>query len=362
MYPSRFLRRFVVSGLWLIVLLGVSLLTSAQDDTDALENIDRALTNLVDRRDFSGSVLIGRGDEVLFKKGYGLAVIEWAIPNAPDTVFRIGSITKQFTGIAILKLQEDGKLNIDDPICDYLDECPKTWSEIPIYHLLTHTSGIPSYTELETMPDLALSDVPPDGVIETFIDLPLDFEPGSEWYYNNSGYHLLGDIVANASGISYQRYLQDNFFDPLDMDSTDLESNTRVIPRRAEGYSSANIRAEYINMNVPYSAGAIISTVEDLFMWQRALFTGQIVPQETLDAMWERAFPIEGPLSYGYGLVYDTSKEQVAIWHSGGINGFSTQMSYLPALDLSIIVLTNRESGVIEDAMSVITDAMTEDS
>lgn len=347
----------ILVAAWMVVI-PVSA-QDAGDDAAMFEAVDAALTRLIEREDFSGAVLIARGDDIVFKEAYGYAVIEWEVPNTTDTVFRIGSITKQFTGMAILKLQAAGLLEIDDPICDYLERCSEAWSGITIYHLLTHTSGIPSYTDDgEVLDELMLSDVLPDGVVDTFIDLPLQFEPGSEWAYNNSGYHLLGDIVANVSGQIYGRYLQETFFKPLGMTNTSLESNTRVIPQMAEGYISEVQRAEYLNMNVPYSAGALISTVDDLFIWTRALHTGQIVPQETLDAMWERAFAVDDGFSYGYGLFHETLMGQELIWHAGGINGFASQASYLPEHDVTFITLTNRQNGAVGTALTRVLEIM----
>jgi CubicO group peptidase (beta-lactamase class C family) len=352
--------RFAVLSLCFLAMLSVSFPLSAQTadgDAETLEKIDGLLAGLADNRDFSGAVLIARGDEVLFKKGYGYAVTEWEVPNTPDTVFRIGSITKQFTAMAILKLQEAGLLDLDDLICPYLKKCPDTWSKITIYHLLTHTSGIPSYTGT-SLKQLMLSDVSSDKVVDTFINLPLQFEPGSDWSYSNSGYHVLGDIIAKVAGTTYGRYLRDTFFEPLGLDDTRLEVNFGVIPRRAEGYVNENVRADYINMNVPYSAGALISSVEDLYLWERALYTGQIVSQETLDAMWQRAYPIDDATRYGYGLVRQTMQGQDVISHGGSINGFASQMDYLPEHDLTFVVLTNRENETANEAMSVLFDLM----
>jgi len=184
-------------------------------------------------------------------------VVGWEIANTPETVYRIGSITKQFTAMAILKLQENGLLTVDDLICIHLEECPESWSAITIHHLLTHTSGIPNYTDdYAVLSKLMYSTVGSAAVVDSFIDEPLQFEPGTNWSYSNSGYHLLGDIIARAAGVSYRRYLQETFFEPLGMESTDLERNTSIISNMAEGYSTGRSRAAYINMNVPYSAGA----------------------------------------------------------------------------------------------------------
>jgi CubicO group peptidase (beta-lactamase class C family) len=201
---------------------------------------------------------------------------------------------------------------------------------------------------------LSLSNVTENEVVDTFIDMPLQFEPGSDWSYSNSGYHLLGDIIAEVAGTRYRTYLRDTFFDPLGMENTDLERNTRVINRRAEGYISRTTRADYLNMNVPYSAGALISTVDDLFIWQRALVTGLIVREETLDQMWERAINIDSRTKYGYGLFREIQRGQDVISHGGGINGFTSMLSYLPEHDLTLIVLTNRQNPAVGVASGLI--------
>jgi CubicO group peptidase (beta-lactamase class C family) len=353
--------RLAIFPVLLVLSLSVSNPLAAQGtltatEADAIQAIDAALSAMADDGALSGTVLIGHGNDIWLEKGYGSAVMEWEIPNTPATVFRIGSITKQFTGMAILKLQEEGRLDVDDPICDYLESCPASWSAITIYHLLTHTSGIPSYTDSPTtFLELMYSNVMAPAVIDTFIEEPLQFTPGTNWAYNNSGYHLLGDIVAQVANTSYRNYLRDTFFEPLGMENTDLETNTAIIANRAEGYAGAASRATYINMNVPYSAGAMIATVGDLFKWERALYTtDQIVQQDSLDAMWERAYPIAEHFDYGYGLFRENRDGQILMGHGGGINGFSSNMLYIPAHDVTMIVLTNREDTDMDRVSAVL--------
>lgn len=357
---SRWLHLF--ASICLVLVLSVASPLAAQSterDAEAIEVIDAALTRFAEGGQLSGSVLIARGAEILLEKGYGYAVAGWEVANTPETVYRIGSITKQFTAMAILKLQENGLLTVDDLICIHLEECPESWSAITIHHLLTHTSGIPNYTDdYAVLSKLMYSTVGSAAVVDSFIDEPLQFEPGTNWSYSNSGYHLLGDIIARAAGVSYRRYLQETFFEPLGMESTDLERNTSIISNMAEGYSTGRSRAAYINMNVPYSAGALISTVGDLLKWEQALFNGQVVSQASLDTMWEGAFPLDEQQEYGYGLIRETQDGRVSISHGGGINGFTSLMIYLPEADLTVIMLTNREDTPMDVLAPLILDEM----
>lgn len=353
---------YLFASMCLALVLSVASPVAAQStasDAEAIEVIDAALTRFAEGGQLSGTILIARGAEVLLEKGYGYAVVGWEIANTPETVYRIGSITKQFTAMAILKLQEDGLLTVDDLICNHLEECPESWSAITIHHLLTHTSGIPSYTDdYAVLSKLMYSTVGSATVVDSFIDEPLQFEPGTNWSYSNSGYHLLGDIIARAAGVNYRRYLQETFFEPLGMESTDLERNTSIISNMAEGYSTGRSRAAYINMNVPYSAGALISTVGDLLKWEQALFNGQVVSQASLDTLWEGAFQLDEQQEYGYGLIRETQDGRVSISHGGGINGFTSLMIYLPEADLTVIVLTNREDTPMDVLAPLILDEM----
>lgn len=357
---TRWLYVFASMCIALVLLVASPLAAqSTASDAEAIEVIDAALTRFAEGGQLSGTILIARGDEVLLEKGYGYAVVGWEIANTPETVYRIGSITKQFTAMAILKLQEDGILTVDDLICSHLEECPESWSAITIHHLLTHTSGIPSYTDdYAVLSKLMYSTVGSATVVDSFIDEPLQFEPGTNWSYSNSGYHLLGDIIARAAGVNYRRYLQETFFEPLGMESTDLERNTSIISNMAEGYSPGRSRAAYINMNVPYSAGALISTVGDLLKWEQALFNGQVVSQASLDTLWERAFQLDEQQEYGYGLIREMQDGRVSISHGGGINGFTSLMIYLPEADLTVIVLTNREDTPMDVLAPLILDEM----
>ena len=214
---------------------------------------------------FSGSVLVSRGGETLFARGYGLANIELGVPNTPRTKFRIGSITKQFTAMAVMVLAEQGKLELDDPIGKYVEDAPKTWEKVTIHHLLTHTSGVfdfssaPDFEKLMAQPDTVPS------LIARFRDRPLDFPPGEKCVHSNSGYILLGAVIEKASRMSYEAFLNEAIFGPLGLRDTGYDHSETILPNRAAGYERAGYElqnAPYHHMSQPYAAGALYSTVE----------------------------------------------------------------------------------------------------
>ena len=259
-------------------------LSAACPAQDIAAQADVHLAKLLAENKFSGSVLIARGGKVLLSKGYGLANRELNVPNTTRTKFRLGSITKQFTATAIVQLAQQGKLSLDDPASKYVPESHEGWKKVTIRHLLRHTSGIPSFTgfpEYRTFKYLATT---PTELIARFKDKPLEFEPGAEYRYSNSGYYLLGDIVAKVSGMTYESYLQKNIFEPLGMADSRLDSNAAIIANRAAGYSpgpAAGVRnADFVHMSIPGGAGALLSTVEDLYKWDRALYSEKVLPKK----------------------------------------------------------------------------------
>src|SRR5579863_10487037 len=222
--------------------------------------MDQVVQSYVSAKQFMGSVLVARGDDVLFSKSYGSANLEWNIPNAPSTKFRIGSMTKQFTAASVLLLEERGKLKVEDPVRKYMPDAPAAWDKITIYNVLTHTSGIPNFT---SFPDYVRTESlpsPAEKTVERFRDKPLDFEPGTKFNYSNSGYVLLGYLIEKISGESYEKFLQENIFTPLQMKDSGYDSNSAVIERRASGYApspAGPVNAEYVHMSVPHGAGAL---------------------------------------------------------------------------------------------------------
>src|SRR6185369_14222828 len=226
---------------------------------------------------FNGSVLVADNGQVVYKKGVGLANMEWNISNAPDTKFRLGSITKQFTATVILQLVEQGKIKLDGKITDYLpDYRPDTGARVTIHNLLTHTSGIPSYTSLPGfLQNVSRNPFKVDEFIKKYASGDLEFEPGTKFVYDNSGYFLLGAIIEKVTGKPYEQVLKENIFDPVGMKNTGYDHWQTILAKRATGYTNTPRgyeTAAYLDMSIPYAAGSIYSTVEDLYLWDQALY------------------------------------------------------------------------------------------
>jgi len=311
---------------------------------DKASELDTYLTAAHDVQKFQGAVLVARNGQPILEKGYGMADIELGVPNQPDNKFLIGSITKQFTATAIMQLQEQGKLDVDDPISAYLPDYPKpTADRVTLRHLLSHTSGIPSYTDNASFMANRTIDMPLDSLMARFDRLPLQFEPGTKWYYSNSGYVVLGAIIEKVSGESYEDYLREHIFEPLGMQNTGYCHNDRIITGRAQGYTIDNdgniSNAPEIAMTIPFSAGALYSTVGDLLKWDRALYTDKVLSKKSLQEMWT---PVLN--EYGYGWTISDKSGHRRIEHSGGIDGFSADIARYPDDRLTIIVLGNNEA------------------
>jgi len=321
--------------------------------------IDKALNSLTERDAFTGAVLVARNGEVLLSKGYGLADWDKKLPNNPHTKFRLGSITKQFTAMAILMLQAQDKLNVRDSVCLYISECPTTWQDITIHQLLTHTSGIPNFTKFINYEATKATPSSPEQTIARFKDKPLDFPPGEQWSYSNSGYIVLGYIIEQVSGQSYEAFLQQNIFEPLQMKDTGYDHNDGSL---AIGYTGILwTEADYIDMTIPFAAGGLYSTVEDLYRWDQALYTEQVVSKDLLDLMFtpHAKMPDTG-LSYGYGWFIGEMNNHNVVGHGGGIEGFATEIRRYIDDKVTIIVLSNRVSTGVEHIADLIAQALFE--
>ena len=318
-----------------------------------VDQIDAYLTHLNQTGVLSGAVLIARNG-MLFAKGYGLADRDAGIANTPQTRFRIGSITKQFTAMAILMLQERGKLHVKDHLCIYISDCPQDWQPITLTHLLTHSSGIPDYTDLPDFVPTWTQPTTPEELISRFKNLPLEFTPGSRFRYSNSGYILLGYIIERVSGESYATFLENNIFRPLKMNNSGYDVAYPALPQHATGYYKGYIKPDPYDPSVLYAAGALYSTVEDMNIWNRALMMHIILPQQALDAMFTPQIPCPPPgprgcllstdLGYGYGLFIAAEPQGRLIYHVGHIDGYFTYSGFYPASKLSIVVLSNLET------------------
>ena len=292
---------------------------------------------------FMGTVLVAREGKPVFVKGYGFADVEWQIPNAADTKFRIGSVTKQFTSMLVMQLREQGKLKLQDSLCLYLAPCPDTWKPVTIHHLLTHTSGIPTYTGLAEWRKVNMVPHTIDQMIGFFRNLPLEWKPGEKYAYNNSGYFLLGVVIEKVTGKKYEEALREMILAPLGMANTGYDWSTTIIPKRASGYMGvgpALTNAAPLDMQQPYSAGSLYSTVEDLLKWDQALYTTTLLPEAAKRIMWT---PFLNNYAYGWNIRPASEASYGYTWtaHSGGINGFSSMLIRVPDLKLTVIVLSN---------------------
>jgi len=296
---------------------------------------------------FSGAILVAKDGKVVESAGYERANVEWDIPNKPDTKFRIGSITKQFTAMAVMILQERGKLRSPDLICKYVPECPAAWKSITIQHLLTHTSGIPDYVDFPDFSQTQALPATPQELISRFREKPLRFTPGEKFEYSNSGYVVLGFIIERVSGQSYEEFLRHNIFDVLGMNDSGYDSNRTILPHRAAGYQKEGgklLNAKYIDPSVAYAAGALYSTVNDLMIWDQALYTDKLVTQKTRQEIFTPYKEI-----VGYGWAIGTLFNRKMQHHNGGIDGFVSSFARFPDDKVLIVVLSNRDGVPIDN-------------
>ncbi|MEE4155434.1 MAG: serine hydrolase [Erythrobacter sp.] len=300
---------------------------------------------------FMGAVLVAHGDEPVLERTWGSANLEWDIPHTPDTKFRIGSVTKQFTSVAALLLQQQGKLDLDAPIATYLEDTPEAWNAVSVRHLMRHTSGIPSFTQLEEFERAKYLPLSHDELIALFADKPLEFAPGTSFAYSNSGYALLSKIIENVSGQSLGEYWQAEIFDPLGMADTGVDVSAAILPKRASGYSRKGdgktvMNADYAYMGTPWGAGAMVSTTGDLLKWQRGLFGGRLLDADHLaEYLTPSAHGRLAGDAYAHGVLIDTSEAGRFYWHDGGIEGFAAWLSHDPDRNVTVAVLANLNGG-----------------
>ncbi|HET6543159.1 MAG TPA: serine hydrolase [Chryseolinea sp.] len=339
------------------VFLGVFIATSIFNVSYGqvkVDKLDKLISAYAEYGQFNGSVLVAEKGKVIYKKGFGLADMEWNIPNQPDTKHRLGSITKQFTSMLIMQLVEQGKLKLDVPISTYLPDYPrKNGNVITIHQLLTHSSGIPNMTSFPGfLKNVSRNAYSPLQLVNMSADSTLQFKPGERFAYSNSGYLLLGYIIEKVTGRSYEQLLQENIFTPLKMNNTGYDHHETLLKNRARGYEKNGrryVNADFIDMSVPYAAGALYSTVEDLYLWDQALYGNQLLRKENMDLLFAKHIPSGGGhYGYGWGMgempLGNTAERIETIGHGGGINGFNTQLTRIPS-DKSFIVLLNNTGG-----------------
>ncbi|NTV80719.1 MAG: beta-lactamase family protein, partial [Candidatus Aminicenantes bacterium] len=318
-------------------------------DEALAKKIDAVMSEIYKPGQPGAAVIVRKNGETVFRKGYGMADLELGVPVEPDMVFRLGSITKQFTAVAILLLAQEGKLGLQDEITKFLPDFPTQGRRITVEHLLTHTSGIQSYTDLPEWLPLWRKDFTLKELIDLFKDKPMQFGPGESWAYNNSGYVLLGAIIEKVSGKTYEGFIEAAIFQPLGMKRSYYGSAERIIPRRIPGYQTGKggfVNAPYLSMTQPYAAGSLLSTVDDLAVWSDAVFSGKLVRKEWLEKAFTPYRLKNGESSgYGYGWFIADFAGHRSIEHGGGINGFTSYAMTFPEDGLFLSILTN---GAIE--------------
>jgi CubicO group peptidase (beta-lactamase class C family) len=342
----------------IVTVLLFSIGTGCTDPVlDKTSQIDSLMQLYQELGQFNGTVLVAEKGVVIFKKGYGMANMEWEIPNEPDTKMRLGSITKQFTSMMIMQLVEEGKIDLQAPITRYLPDYRKeTGDRVTIHHLLTHTSGIPSYTSLPNFfNEVSRDPYPVDEFIEKFCSGDLEFEPGTEFRYNNSGYFLLGAIIEHVTGKSYEEALHERVLARVGMNETGYDHHSTILKKRATGYERSvdgYLNSPYLDMSLPYAAGSLYSTVEDLYLWDRALYAHTLLSEENSNKMFT---PFLANYAYGWGVgklqIGSNGDSLNFVGHSGGINGFNTLITRLID-DQHLVVLLNNTGGQALDAMT----------
>ncbi len=338
-----------------ILTLSIIFLSAISFAQNKAEHIDELLSKYAEYGKFNGSALVSQDGNVLYKKGFGMANMEWDMPNAPDTKHRLGSITKQFTAMLILQMAEAGKIDLLAPITKYLPEYPKaTGDKINVHHLLTHTSGLPNYTSFPRfMEDESRNPYSPEEFVKKFDDRPLEFEPGKKFSYSNSGYFLLGVVAEKLSGKTYEELLQNRILSPLNMNNTGYDNHEDILKNRATGYEKEAgklINSKYLDMSIPYAAGSMYSTVEDLYLWDQALYTNKLLSQKYMDMYFKPYISAwgENHYAYGWGVGYENMGKSTdsiyTIAHGGGINGFNTNIARTTS-DKALVVLLNNTGG-----------------
>ena len=345
---SAWLAVCVLPVVTIVSFTGVYSSAQAIDTKQVFAREDAYIAEETVTHHFRGTVLVGIDGKIVFEKAYGLADEEWAVPNTPKTKFRIASLTKQFTAVCILLLQERGLLHVQDPVLKYLPDLPAAWKEVTVHQLLTHTSGVPNpdyggkqYANMQRI------GATPGELVALVANQPLDFNPGTKWNYSNTGYIVLGMLIEKLSGQSYADFLKSNIFQPLGMTDSGYDRAPEILRARASGYDINNghlTNPDFIDMSVPFSAGGIYSTVEDMFRWNEALaHPGKLLSADSLRQMFtEYPEAANQGQHYGYGVVISRQKfGKLLYYHGGGVEGFSSIIQRYPEERLCIVVLSN---------------------
>jgi len=301
--------------------------------------MEQVIRASADQDAFAGSVLVARDGQVLLDRGYGLANREWNVANAGDTRFRLASVSKQFTAVAVMILNERGLVDLDAPVKTWLPDAPAAWDGVTVRRLLNHTAGLPDFTRLDDYEALKTRATTPAALIGRFRDRPLEFTPGERFAYSNSGYVVLTAVIEKASGQAYADFVSDNLFQPLGMTDSGYDHHAVILARRASGYVPTDggvANADYVDMSVPQGAGGLYSTTRDLLKWEQGLFGGRLLGPSSLNEL-----TTPGLADYALGLEVKKEAGDTIISHSGAIEGFNTYLAYAPGSRMTVVVLGN---------------------
>lgn len=333
-----------------VMMLCICLLVSVSSIAQNLEQqIDAYISEQYTSDTPGVSVLVAKDGKAIYSRGSGIANLELDVKAAPKHVFEIGSITKQFTAVAILMLEEQGKLSVEDEITKFIPDYPTQDKTITVHHLLNHTSGIKSYTNMPSFMEFARTDMTPTVLMGRFKNEQMEFDPGTQFNYNNSGYIVLGHIIEVVSGQSYEDFIQTNIFDKVGKDNSYYGSMTRLIPNRARGYSKTETgyrNADYLSLTLPYAAGSIMSTTADLLKWQNAISANTLIKKSSLEKATNGSTLDSGEeITYGYGWYIGNINGSASVEHDGGIFGYSSSGIFLPEENVYVIGLSNCDCG-----------------
>jgi D-alanyl-D-alanine carboxypeptidase len=313
--------------------------------------MDQVMT-AVYKPDIPGAaVVVVKNGQVILRKGYGLANLELNVPVRPEMVFRLASITKQFTAVAIMMLVEQGKLSLRDDITKFFPDYPTGGRKITVENLLTHSSGIKDYLD-KLWPERMRQDMRPEKLIELFRNEGLEFEPGTKESYSNSNYVLLGVLIEKLSGKEYGQFIEENIFKPLGMTHSFYERVQEIIPNRVSGYARVSegfVNAAYISMPQLYAAGGLCSSVDDLALWDAAAYSDKLLKRES----WERLFTpyklASGETSaYASGWAISKFEGRTIASHTGGIPGFTTYVLHMPEDHVYVAILSNDRTAEVQ--------------
>ena len=306
--------------------------------------IDSVLTSIFkDNTKPGGVFLIAVNEKLVYRKAFGKANLELDVDMCPENVFQIGSMTKQFTALAIMMLEEQGKLNVSDSISKYIPDYPNG-NNITLHHLLTHTSGIKDFTKMNSIMGIAKKDMSPKDLVNFFKDQPTDFLPGEKFFYNNSGYVVLGYIIELVSGKTYEDFIEKNIFEKLGMNNSRYASDREIVKRRAYGYHNRDefTNKMYVSLSIPFASGSLMSTVDDMLTWQLAINDDLLVNKKTKEKVFANYTLNNGEsINYGYGWHLKTIEGVPTREHGGSIFGFKSMGVYVPSIDLLVVGFSN---------------------